>query len=268
MIIHRKTLTNSGSVTGKGLHSGQPVDLTLHPGTEGIWFRCGNERVLASTENITDTTRCTRLGGISTIEHVMSALAGMGITDAEVEVTYPEMPGMDGSAKPYVDLILASGVEAISEEERPDLYRRIFFQEDEIKIAISKGDGIWRFDYISGDRWPGTQTFEMNGLESYASEVAPARTFALLEEIGQITSMGLGLGLDEESCLVLGPDGYKNTPRFPDEPARHKLLDLMGDLALAGVPAGSVNVVSERSGHRTNVAAADMLRRALQNSPS
>jgi UDP-3-O-acyl-N-acetylglucosamine deacetylase len=80
--------------------------------------------------------------------------------------------------------------------------------------------------------------------------------------------MGLGLGLDEESCLVLGPDGYKNTPRFPDEPARHKLLDLMGDLALAGVPAGSVNVVSERSGHRTTVAAADMLRRALQNSPS
>lgn len=268
MKIHRKTIRDSVSVTGKGLHSGQPVELTLHPGTEGIWFRCGSERVLANTENITDTTRCTRLGGISTIEHVMSALAGMGVTDVEVESTYPEMPGMDGSAKPYIDMILGAGLEALGEEERPDLYRRIFFQEDEIKIAISKGEGIWRFDYISGDRWPGTQSYEMNGLDSYANEVAPARTFALLEEIGQITSMGLGLGLDEESCLVLGPDGYKNAARFPEEPARHKLLDLMGDLALAGVPASALNVVSERSGHRTNVAAADMLRRALLTSPS
>jgi UDP-3-O-acyl-N-acetylglucosamine deacetylase len=267
MIIPRISIEQSVSLEGSGLHSGEPVRLTFHPGTDGIWFRCGNERVKANPANVTDTTRCTRLGGISTVEHVMAAIAGLEITDLEVETSYPEMPGVDGSARPFVDLLLDSGRAPLSGDnasvEVPDLYRRLFFQEDSIKIAISRGDGAWRYEYIYGDRWPGTQTYELNGPDAFADDVAPARTFALLEEIGQITALGLGLGLDESSCLVLGPDAYKNEPRFPDEPARHKLLDLVGDLALAGMPIRALNVVAERSGHRTNVAAAAMLWQAL-----
>jgi UDP-3-O-acyl-N-acetylglucosamine deacetylase len=267
MIIPRITIDQSVSLDGKGLHTGEPVRLTFHPGTDGIWFRCQSERVRAIPENVTDTTRCTRLGGISTIEHVMAAIAGLELTDLEVEVSYPEMPGVDGSARPFVELLRSAPLLPLTGEnstlEIPDLYRRLFFQEEAIKIAISRGDGVWRYEYIQDERWPGTQTHEVHGPDEFAKEVAPARTFALLEEIGHITALGLGLGLDESSCLVLGPDAYKNEARFPDEPARHKLLDLVGDLALAGVPIRALNVVAERSGHRTNVAAAAMLWQAI-----
>jgi hypothetical protein len=267
MIIPRITIQNSVSLSGTGLHSAEPVQLTFHPGTEGIWFRCGTERLQAIPSNVSDTTRCTRLGGISTIEHVMAAIAGLELTDLEVEVSYPEMPGVDGSAKPFVELLQSAGRAALPGEDAtikvPDLYRRLFFQEEAIKIAISRGDGHWRYEFIQEERWPRVQTFEWNGPDDFAEAIAPARTFALLEEIGFITAQGLGLGLDESSCLVLGPDTYKNQPRFPDEPARHKLLDLIGDLALAGLPIRALNVVAERSGHRTNVAAAAMLYQAV-----
>ncbi|AIE85180.1 UDP-3-O-acyl-N-acetylglucosamine deacetylase [Fimbriimonas ginsengisoli] len=263
----RHTVRQPFTVAGLGLHTGVPVSVTVHPGDQGIGFRYGGTRVLAHPANVTDTTRSTKLGEVGTVEHLMSAFAGLEITDAEVELDAPELPGLDGSAGGYIDAIMGVGIEQIGDREFPSLYTRLFLQEDGgPKMAIGKGNGQWRFVFATDDRWPGEQAFELeDAVGGYVEHIARARTFAFAEEVPMIIQLGLGRGLDENSALILGIEGYKNEPRYPDEPARHKLLDLMGDLYLAGVPVRALNVVSERSGHRANVKAAAMLAQAMGN---
>jgi UDP-3-O-acyl-N-acetylglucosamine deacetylase len=264
MNFTRKTVAETVTVSGIGLHSGIPVTLSIHPGESGIAFRYGTVRTPAKPENVTDTARCTRLGEVQTIEHLMAAFAGLEVTDAEVELSAAELPGMDGSAKLFVEAILAVGLVTVGEAELPALFTRVFVQEEGIKIAIAKGAGHWRFVYDTGDRWPGSQPFEaLDAVEAFVQEIAPARTFALAEEIPMLIEHGLGRGLDAQTALILGIDGYKNEARFPEEPARHKLLDAMGDLYLSGVPIRCLSVVAERSGHRSHVRAAQMLAQAL-----
>ncbi len=263
MSFSRRTVAERVTFSGKGLHSGIPVKMTIHPGEAGIWFRYGSERIKAIPENVSDTTRCTRLGSISTIEHLMSAFAGLEITDAEVELDAGELPGMDGSAAAYVDTLANAGFEHVGLEAKPQLYRRVFLQEGATKIAVAKGSGHWRYVYETGERWPGTQSFEVPEIVvAYRDDIAPARTFALSEELPMIAKLGLGQGLDETSALILGTEGYQNKARFADEPARHKLLDAAGDLYLAGIPLRLLSVVAERSGHTANVKAALMLKQA------
>lgn len=255
----RLTLSQVVEFSGAGLHSGELVTVKVAPGDNGIWFTGLGERVEARPENVTDTSRCTKLGSISTVEHLMSALAAMGVTDAEVSVSAAELPAMDGAAAEYTAAIQSTGVSQIGVATF-SLFERVFFIEDPIRIAIAKGEGHWRFDFECGDRWPHSQSFECRltpGL--YARDVAPARTFAFEEEVAPLRAAGLAKGLDESSALVLGHEGYVNEAKCLDEPARHKLLDLIGDLALAGVPVHLVDVVAVRSGHRTNVEAAKRL---------
>lgn len=265
MIFTHKTLRAPAHFEGLGLHSGVPVKVTVHPGEDGIAFRYGGTRTVAHPANVTDTTRSTRLGEIGTVEHLMSALAGLEITDAEIELDAPELPGLDGSSDAYVKGLAAAGFETHGEFEVPALFTRVFLQEDDgTKLAIAKGAGHWRYVFTTPNRWPGEQAYESEDLIGiYPAEIAPSRTFAFAEEIPFIIEMGLGKGLDETSALILGIEGYKNEARFEDEPARHKLLDLMGDLYLAGVPVRALSVVAERSGHRANIHAAKMLADAI-----
>ncbi|RYG46658.1 hypothetical protein EON79_09575 [bacterium] len=264
MNFPRITLTNTVETEGKALHGGGPSRVRIHPGEDGIAFRTDSGRTPARPENVTDTTRSTRLGDVGTIEHLMSALAGLGVTDAEIEVEGGELPGLDGSAAPWCALLREGGLIPFAQGELPPLFRRLFLQEENIKIAVAKGNGHWRYEYYGEDRWPGEMFYEStDAVADYETQIAPSRTFALSEQVPQLLQHGLGLGLDETSCLVLGPDGYFNAPRFPDEPARHKLLDLIGDLYLSGVPIGMLSVVAERSGHRAHIQAAKMLAEAL-----
>jgi UDP-3-O-[3-hydroxymyristoyl] N-acetylglucosamine deacetylase len=114
--------------------------------------------------------------------------------------------------------------------------------------------------YNTGDRWPVIQAYETETVvDDYIDQIAPSRTFALAEEVPMIIQLGMGRGLDENSAIVLGIEGYKNEARFSDEPVRHKLLDLIGDLYLSGVPIRYLSVGAERPGHRANVKAAQML---------
>lgn len=261
----RRTLAEPVRFEGLGLHFGEPVTVTVHPAEDGIHFRSPAGRWRAVAENVTDTTRCTRLGEVSTIEHLMSALAGLEVTEAEVELTAGELPAMDGSALPYVREFQRVGTVTVGEWEPPALFKRVFLQEESLKIAIGRGDGHWRYSYHAGDRWPGEQSYEsLDIVSAYAEEVAPARTFAMAEEIPAILQMGLAKGLDAEKALIIGLDGYKNDALFEDEPARHKLLDLIGDLYLSGIPIRNLNVAAERSGHRSNVQAAKLLREHLR----
>jgi len=264
-IFPRHTIREKIYLSGLGLHTGTPVNVTLHPSDKGIAFRYGETRTPALAANVSDTTRSTKLGEVGTIEHAMSAFAGLEITDVEVEVDAPEMPGLDGSAWKYVEAILATGRSALGSKEFPTLFTRVFHQEEGgIKAAVAKGAGRWRYEYKLDDRWPNEQAFESyDAVADYVAQIAKARTFALAEEIPAIIQLGLGKGLDENSALIVGIEGYKNAARFPDEPARHKLLDLIGDLYLAGLPIRGLDVVAEKTGHRTNVKLAAMLAQAV-----
>lgn len=265
MTYRRRTLAADVPFEGVGLHSGEPVRVVVHPGEQGIAFRSGSERIEARPQNVTDTTRCTRVGTVATVEHLMSALAGLEITDAEIELDAGELPGLDGSAAPFYRGLAAAGTAELDEREVSGLFSRLFCQEEGgPKLAAAKGTGHWRFVYDLGPRWPHAQSFDCTDIVGcYAEQVAPARTLVLSEEIPTVQALGLGKGLDEDSVLIVGLEGYVNAPRFPDEPARHKLLDLVGDLALAGVPIRMLNVVAERSGHRANVQFAQMVYEAV-----
>lgn len=260
MIVDRRTVKEPVTFEGVGLHTGVPVKVTIHPGDRGIAFRIGSERVSADPRNVTDTTRSTKLGTVGTVEHLMSAFCGLEVTDAEVELDAPELPGMDGSSGPYARALVECGFEQLPAKEGRDLFRRVFHQDRDVSIAIAAGTGGWRYQFETGERWPVRQVFHRDDvIGNYLEEIAPSRTFAFAEEIPAVIQAGLGKGLDERSVLVLGLEGYKNDPRFEDEPARHKLLDAMGDLYLSGIPARHLSVVAERSGHRAHVAAAKML---------
>jgi UDP-3-O-acyl-N-acetylglucosamine deacetylase len=245
---------------GKALHSGEAVTAMVLPSSDGLWFQHGNDAYEAIPSNVTDTSRCTVLGSIRTIEHLMSAFAALGITDARVELSYPELPGMDGSSVEFWKGLNGAGLEDIGTKELNELYTRLYVQVDDVKIAVGKGTGHWRFEFMTGSRWPGEMSFDCEQiLEHYGTDIAPARTTVFSEEIDVVRAAGLGQGLDESSVLILGVEGYENAARFEDEPARHKLLDLVGDLYLSGFPIDHLNVVGSRSGHRRNVEMAQLL---------
>ncbi len=186
----------------------------------------------------------------------MSALAGMGVTDAEIRVSEPELPALDGAAGTYAAGLSQAGLVEIGRATF-DLFERVFFVEDGIRIGLSKGDGRWRFDFECDERWPHSQSFDCTLAPNvFVDDVAGARTFAFQEEVEALRAAGLAQGLDLTTALILGESGYVNHALWEDEPARHKLLDLIGDLYLSGVPPTLINAVSVRSGHRTNVQAA------------
>ena len=262
--MQRRTLRSKAEFEGLGLHSGEPVRVVVDPHQNGIFFQFGQERVEAVAENVVDTRQCTKLGPISTIEHLMSALAAWEVTDALIEVSAPEMPAMDGSSRPFALGLMEAGFEDGDSWEPPALFKRVYHVEDDIKAAVSAGEGEFSYLFEAKDRWPGLQeaTYSFQS-GSYLDEIAPARTFAFEEQVEPLIAAGFAKGLDMNSALILGRDGPVNEMRVMEEPARHKLLDLIGDLALTGLPLRTLNVFAERSGHRTNVAAALKVRQML-----
>jgi UDP-3-O-[3-hydroxymyristoyl] N-acetylglucosamine deacetylase len=253
MIHRRRTVSEPVTLTGLGLHSGQPVNVTIHPADNGIAFRCNGSRVVATPSAVTATSWHTRLGDVGTVEHLMSAFAGLGITDAEVELSYPELPGLDGSAAEYVT---ALRTQPLDEAEILLPRNEIVVETLGVSIRARAGSGLWTYTFGHGS---GTQTFTCQLPRDYPTEVAPARTTAIADQVPALVAQGLGQGLDMSSVVIIGPDGYTNPPRFPDEPARHKLLDLVGDVYLTGIPVGLLDVIASFSGHTTNVRLAALL---------
>lgn len=266
--IERQTLKEKAVFQGVGLHSARPVKVIVHPSDDGIFFHSPAGSVEAVAENVSNTVNCTCLGEVSTIEHIMSALAALEITDALIELDAQELPGLDGSAKEFFAGLKAAGLHQLESDTRSMPFKRVFHVENGAQVSVSAGEGHWRYEYDSGDRWPNQQIFElMVNPDSYETEIAPARTFANEELVEPARSMGLGQGLDLESCLLLGKSGYVNEARFQDEPVRHKLLDLIGDLYLTGIPIRHLNVVGEKSGHRLNTMTALKVRQTLGLAP-
>lgn len=260
----RRTVARPLEIEGVGLHSGKPVEMTVGPGDDGIAVTYGPHRVPAVPDGVTGTARCTRLGQVSTVEHLMSALAGVGVTDAEIAVSAPEIPGCDGSALAFADALIGCGMRRLAPRTAPRLRHTVEYAQDGTRIRVSPGTGRWQCTYDLGARWPGAQTVAAWLPEEYAERVAPARTIVLAEEMEAARQQQLGRGLDESSVVVIGAQEYAGPVRFPDEPARHKLLDLIGDLYLSGLPVHALDVEAYRCGHTANLRVAHMLAEAVR----
>ncbi len=261
------TIQKPVSARGVGLHHGVPVSVNILPapaGTGIVFHRTDlkNFEIPASFRYVARVSYATSLMRqsvlISTTEHLLSALYSMGVTNAVIEIDNLEVPILDGSSLPWIELLAEAG---IKEQRRQKRYLRI---RREVSV---KGNGK-RITILPSDKFEfdcdvyfehpmvGRQKFNFQLTpEKYAKEIAPARTFGFEQELDQMRNMGLIRGASLENAVCFTRDGVLNPEglRFPNEPVRHKVLDLIGDLALIGRPMLG-HVIAERAGHAMHVA--------------
>jgi UDP-3-O-[3-hydroxymyristoyl] N-acetylglucosamine deacetylase len=261
------TLRGPLAFEGIGLHTGEQARVEVRPADpdEGISFVLGDVHVPATVDYVCDTSRATVLGrdgaSVSTTEHLLSALAGMGITNARIHVTGPEIPVCDGSAVAFVDAIAACGIET-QPRPRPVLHlEEPLFVRAGDKMIAALPSPAFRVRFIADYPAPiGTQYFDGEiDAGSYREGIAAARTFGFLHEVDLLWARGLARGGSLENALVFTADGPLQPLRFPDEAVRHKVLDLIGDLALLGAWP-QCEIVAIKSGHELHAAATRALR--------
>ena len=251
--------------SGVGLHSGAPVTMRLlpAPGGSGIVFRrtdLDNFEIPATGRNVAKVSYATSLMRqgvlISTTEHLLSALVGMGVDNVIVELDNLELPILDGSALPYVQAFLSVGIRTQRRRrETIRVLRAIEVRDGDKFIGVYPGSG-YSIEYKINFPAPiGHQSTHVDlAADTYGMEIAPARTFGYKADEQRLRDMGLIRGAGPESAIILTPEGPENGPlRFPDEYVRHKVLDLIGDLALAGRRIEG-HVVAERAGHAMHTA--------------
>jgi UDP-3-O-[3-hydroxymyristoyl] N-acetylglucosamine deacetylase len=268
-----QTIAEPIDFAGVGLHSGAQVSMRLlpAPGGSGIVFRrtdLENFEIPAVGRNVAKVSYATSLMRqgvlISTTEHLLSALIGMGIDNVIVEVDNLEIPILDGSALPYVEAFQQVGIRP---QRRKREYIRILepveVREGDKFIGVYPGSG-YTIDYTIDFPSPiGRQSASIDlAAETYGSLIAPARTFGYKADEQRLRDMGLIRGAGPENAIILGKQGPENGPlRFDDEYVRHKVLDLIGDLALAGHRIEG-RVVAERAGHAMHTALVSRLMRS------
>ena len=292
------TLRKSYSFEGKGLHTGRVAKMTVNPAPvdTGIVFRRTdigeNALVEALAENVSNTARSTTISkgeaSVATIEHILSALTGMGVDNAVIDIDNVEVPILDGSAKPYIDAIWSDGFE---QQDAPRKYIEI---SEPVIVTNEKGSSIRiepaeEFSYSIGidfnSKVLGIQEAKWDSSVVYPEEIGTCRTFVFFHELEFLFNNGLVKGGDVDNAIVIvehpvtkeqvermselfgipalevREDGYLSNLRlrFPNECARHKLLDLIGDLRLAGGFL-KAKVTAEKAGHGINTAAARKIR--------
>ncbi len=269
-----QTIRSAVECEGVGLHSGARVRLRMLPapaGTGVVFRRTDLEgfEIEATGRNVARVSYATSLMKkgvlISTTEHLLSAFIGFGLDNAMVELDNLELPILDGSAQPFVEMIAAAG---LRQQRRRRSYMRILrdleLREGDKFIAVYPHDG-YSVSYTIDFPHPliGRETFEIDltHAEQYRRELAPARTFGFLHEAEKMRHMGLIRGASPENAIVLTRDSVQNGPlRFRDEFVRHKVLDLIGDLALLGRRVLG-RVVADRAGHAMHTALVSRLLR-------
>lgn len=273
------TIASSVTMRGAGLHTGREIEMVLRPAAAGTGVvfhrtdRPGAPPVAARLDQVTGTVSCVALGGdggVQTVEHLLSAAWALGVDNLRVEIDGPEVPGMDGSALPFVRALREAGVRG-QESTRPVL---------QVQSAVWAGDAerAWAVA-LPAERLSITCVVTLSGSPSshggaaagdqaatfdaaaadYEETIAPARTWGYERDAAALRARGMALGASLDNTLAIGDSGFLNTPRFPNEPARHKVLDLLGDLALLGADLRAA-VIAVRAGHTLHLA----LARALQ----
>jgi UDP-3-O-[3-hydroxymyristoyl] N-acetylglucosamine deacetylase len=267
LVPFETTISKPVSTRGIGLHHGVPVQVRILPAAAGtgiVFHRTDLKHfeIPASFRHVARVSYATSLMRqgvlISTTEHLLSALYSMGVTNAIVEIDNLEVPILDGSSLPWIELLAEAG---IKEQRRHKRYlrirREVAVEGNGKRIRILPSDKF-EFDCDVYFEHPmvGRQKFNFQLTpERYAAEIAPARTFGFEHELDQMRNMGLIRGASLENAVCFTRDGVLNPEglRFPNEPVRHKVLDLIGDLALIGRPMLG-HVIAERAGHAMHVA--------------
>jgi len=269
------TMKSPVSFRGVGLHSGDRVDMTIHPASAeyGIWFRrtdieLGNALISASWDAVTPSRLCTKIENssgvaVSTVEHVTAALAGCGIHNALIEVNGPEVPILDGSAAPFVDGILGRGIRKLNAPVRV-----IEILQD---IEVRAGDAVARLEPSNTfeiefridfeDAAIGQQQKSLNMANgAFVRELCDSRTFCRQSDVDTMRANGLAQGGTLANAIVVDGDTILSPGglRHADEAVRHKMLDALGDLSLAGAP-----LFGRYTGHRAGHALTNRLLRAL-----
>jgi len=264
--IQAKTLRQPAVLTGIGLHSGLTTSVRLIPAEAGA----GIEFVRTDLPG-TPSVRATNIDAgmapfrtglkngpaeVHTVEHLLSALAGLGITDCGIEIDGLEMPGMDGSAKIFAQSIQDAGiVQSNGQSKALVLDRAIAVEDSSSSVSAVPLPGELRITYLLD--YPGHPlaqgTFEISlSTESYLKEIAAARTFAIRKDAEAMRAAGLGKGANYQNTVIVdGTEALETKLRFSNEPVRHKILDLIGDLYTLGCPL-QAHVIARCSGHRQN----------------
>ena len=297
------TLTNSISISGTGLHTGILVDMVLNPANPGFGFQFkrvdlpGEPVIKADCDLVTDTSRGTTLedkgAKVSTVEHILAALVGMGVDNCLIEVNGPEIPIMDGSSQPFIEAIEKAGIE---EQEAAKQWYTIdtnisFYDEGKRVEMVAMPSVEYKVTTLIDFNSPvlGTQHAGLKNIRDFKTEIAPCRTFCFLHELeallannlikgGDINNaivvvdkpvteeeMGRLAGIFKKDKIEVKSEGYLNNLelRFPNEPARHKLLDVVGDLALIGFPI-KAHIIANRPGHHSNVEFARLIKQYIK----
>ncbi len=247
---HQKTIANMVSCQGIGVHSGSPATVTLHPAPSGsgITFMrtdLGSIEVKASWQTVVDTRFCTTIGNgqgvnISTVEHLMAALAASGIDNIRVEIDGPELPIMDGSAHPFVALVEEAGVkEQYAPRRMIRVLKTVTVKEGDRQVSLSPAPYYEievDFDFAGRTSLAPQHRVFRPLEEDFGEDISAARTFGLLEDAEKLWAMGLSKGASLENTLVYDGTEVLNEEglRYADECVRHKVLDALGDLHLAG----------------------------------
>jgi UDP-3-O-[3-hydroxymyristoyl] N-acetylglucosamine deacetylase / 3-hydroxyacyl-[acyl-carrier-protein] dehydratase len=276
MTKNQRTIASEISFSGVGLHGGEQATLVFKPAPIGSGIRFVRTDLaerpeirvdVANTSESNQSRRTVLRQGdvtISTVEHVLAAVHGLGIDNITIEINTSEPAEPDGSSAPYVDILRRAGVvEQAEGKQYIEVKSPIGFSENGIEMMALPYDGLKITFTVHYDHpFVGTQYASFDISEDvFAREIAPARTFSLLREVEDLKKLGLIKGGSLENSIVIGDDGLVNKEplRFPNELVRHKILDLLGDLCLLGAPVRA-HIVSLRSGHTTNVRLVRMIK--------
>ncbi len=297
------TLASEITISGTGLHTGILVDMILKPANPGFGIQfqrtdLQNKPIIkADCDLVTDTSRGTTLqqgeAKIATVEHLLAALVGMGIDNTLIELNGPEIPIIDGSSEPFVELIEAGGI--VEQEATKNWYsidENIFYYDDEKRVEMVALPSInYQITTLIDFNSPvlGTQHAGLKTMSEFKNEIAPCRTFCFLHELETLLDNDLIKGGDINNAIVIvdkpvdaeemtrlakafkrdkvevKTEGYLNNLelRFPNEPARHKLLDVIGDLSLIGYPI-KARIIANRPGHSTNIEFAKKIKQYIK----
>ena len=278
-MLFQRTIRRPVTLDGIGLHTGEDVRITLLPAPAGtgIIFRVGHDgdagdrgravgaaEIKAVSENVGDTSYATSLvrsdGGrcarVQTVEHLLAALAGLGVDNLYVELSGAEVPIMDGSARPFVDALQGTGLQTLSSRRKYIKVVKPVTVHDGDKIATLLPSPVPRITCRIDFNHPLIMDEEISidlDAASFDRELADARTFGFLRDIEKLEKAGLAKGASLDNAVVVGEEHILNPGglRYPDEFVRHKALDLIGDLSLAGMPL-IAHAVVDKSGHRLN----------------
>jgi UDP-3-O-[3-hydroxymyristoyl] N-acetylglucosamine deacetylase/3-hydroxyacyl-[acyl-carrier-protein] dehydratase len=297
------TLSQSLSISGTGLHTGVLVDMTLHPANPGFGIQFqrvdlpSQPVIKADCDLVTDTSRGTTLqigdAKVSTVEHILAALVGLGVDNALIELNGPEIPIMDGSSAPFIEAIEKVGVlEQDAAKAWYSIDENIFHYDEDKRVEMVALPALdYQITTLIDFNSPvlGTQHAALKTIKDFKSEIAPCRTFCFLHELETLLEHDLIKGGDINNAIVVvdkpvtneemgrlakvfkrekievKSEGYLNNLelRFPNEPARHKLLDVVGDLALIGYPI-KARIIANRPGHSSNVEFAKKIKQYIK----